>query len=152
MLSWQAHLSFACLLVGTNCIHNCALLIDKTIQIVLSKVLTTYTIYGFIHYNFSIGCIHTFFSLQLLFVYFSYSLLALIIKFCDQGFMIHLKNTIVSKYYVSLSIFYYYFYLKLNISNIYNIKCKNVKIKNRKSCDSQPNIVLNHILCFYYIL
>jgi hypothetical protein len=97
MLSWQARLPLACLLVGTNNFHNCALLIDKTIQIVLSKVLTTYTICGFSHHNFSIGCIHTFFSLQLLFAYFSYSLLALIIKFCDQGFMIHLKDTIVSK-------------------------------------------------------
>jgi hypothetical protein len=151
MLSWQAHLSFACLLVGTNCIHNCALLIDKTIQIVLSNVLATYTIYGFIHYNFSIGCIHTFFSLQLQFAYFSYSLLALIINFFDQSFMIHFKNTIVSKYCVSLSIFYY-FYLELNILNICNIKCKNPKIKNRNFFDSQPNIGLNHILCFYYIL
>ncbi len=56
---------------------------NKIIKIILSKLLTTYTIYGFIHFNFVVDYNHTFFLLQLLFIYFLDSVLSLIIKICD---------------------------------------------------------------------
>jgi len=83
--------------VDTNFTHNCFSPTNKTIQIVFSKVLTTYTICGFIHSNSSVNYIYTFFLLQLSFLYFLDFILYLIIKTYDQSFMIHLENTIVSE-------------------------------------------------------
>ncbi len=70
-----------CFIIGANFIQNCSLLINKIIQIILSKVFTTFTISGFIHSNSSIDI---FLELQLLLPYFLDSLLSLVIKICDQ--------------------------------------------------------------------
>jgi hypothetical protein len=47
-------------LVGAYFIHICSMLTNKKIQIVFSKVLTTYATCGFICFNFFVYCIHTF--------------------------------------------------------------------------------------------
>jgi hypothetical protein len=49
--------------VGTNFTQNRFSSINKTIQIIFSKVLTIYTIYGFIHSNSYVDYIHTIFLL-----------------------------------------------------------------------------------------
>ncbi len=72
-------------MVGIDFIYNCYMPINNIIQIILSKVLTTFTIYGFTHFNSFLDFIHTFFLLQLLFPYIVDYLLSLIIKNCDQN-------------------------------------------------------------------
>jgi len=70
-----------CFLIGANSIQNCSLPTNKTIQIIFSKVFTTFVICGFIHSNSSID---TFLELQILLPYFLDFLLSLIIKICDE--------------------------------------------------------------------
>jgi len=70
-------------IVGTNFTRNYSLPIKKTIQIIFSKVLTTFTIWSFTQSKSSINCIH-FILLQLSFSYFPNSLLSSIIKIYDQ--------------------------------------------------------------------
>jgi len=50
-------------LVGADFIHICSMLTNKKIQIVFSKVLTTYATCGFICSNFFVYYIHIFFIL-----------------------------------------------------------------------------------------
>ncbi len=48
-------------------LHVFTLPTKKIIQIIVSKLLTTYTIYGFTRFNFVVDCIHTFFFITSLF-------------------------------------------------------------------------------------
>ncbi len=73
------------ILISVDSTQNCSLPTNKTMQIILSKVFTTYKICGFTNSISSINCIHKFFLLQLLFSYFIDSLWSLIIKNCDHG-------------------------------------------------------------------
>jgi hypothetical protein len=57
-------------LIHANSIQNYSLPIRKKIQIILSKILITFTIYGFTHFNSSIDYFHTLNLLKLLFIYF----------------------------------------------------------------------------------
>jgi hypothetical protein len=67
-------------MLGVDFIYNGFLPTNKKMQIILSKVITTYTRCVFTHSNSFANYIHTFFRLQLLFPYFPDFILSLIIK------------------------------------------------------------------------